>query len=70
MKGSKSNEVETLWTAEDVAAFLNISIQYVYRLSREGSIPSLKIGAALRFRPSDIEAWIEARTRPVAEGIA
>ena len=70
MRGSKSNEVETLWTAEDVADFLNISLQYVYRLSREGTIPSMKIGAALRFRQSDIESWIEARTRPVGEGAA
>jgi predicted DNA-binding transcriptional regulator AlpA len=55
-------------TVEEVAAMLRISKSKVYELTKDRSrtgelrdnpIPVLKIGSSLRFRKSDIEAWIE-----------
>lgn len=66
MPDTTRNEPERLWTAEEVAEFLGLHPQTVYAKSRSGEIPSHKIGRALRFRPSEVQAWVEANSRPVA----
>ncbi len=53
-------EQETLITIKDVTKLLNISRTTVYRLLEKGDIPSYKIGNQLRFKLSEIEAYIEA----------
>jgi excisionase family DNA binding protein len=47
-----------LLTPDDVAALISVERVTVVRLARAGKIPSLKIGKAIRFRPSSIEAWM------------
>jgi excisionase family DNA binding protein len=37
---------------------LGISIQSAYDYARRGILPSVRIGKLMRFRPSDIEAFI------------
>lgn len=60
-------------TASEVAALLRVSKWQVYEMSRERTrtgevrsnpIPSLRIGASVRFRRSDVEAWIEKLVAP------
>ena len=51
---------EPLITAEEVAERLAISRDEVYKLAREGRIPKVPIGRAVRFRPEAIEDWIRA----------
>ena len=63
MPNGSRNEPERLWTAEDVAAFLGLHPQTVYAKSRAGEIPSHKIGRSLRFRPSEVQAWVEEQAR-------
>lgn len=55
-------------TVDEVAAMLKISKSSVYELTnertrsgdiREHPLPVLRIGSSLRFRKSDVEAWIE-----------
>lgn len=65
MADSDRNDAETLWFAEDVAAHIGFSVQYVYKLAREGVIPSFKVRSRRRFRRSDIEAWVESQRPPV-----
>jgi excisionase family DNA binding protein len=48
-----------LLTINDVAHQLAISRDSVYRLLRSGTLPALRVGERLRFRPSDIEAYLE-----------
>lgn len=50
-----------LWDAEQVAAHLGLSLPHIYLLARENRLPYVRIGRALRFRPAEIEAWIEAK---------
>ena len=42
----------------DVAAILNCSKAYIYKLAKQGEIPSVQIGTAIRFRRQDIERYI------------
>lgn len=46
-----------LWNAEDLAARWGVRESHVYRLAREGAIPSVRLGRYVRFRPDAIEAF-------------
>lgn len=54
---------EILLTPEQVAERLQLSPGHVRRLAAEQHrIPFVRINSSIRFRPADIEAWLEART--------
>jgi excisionase family DNA binding protein len=55
-------------TVAEVAAMLKLSKSQIYEMTnkrtrtgsiRENPIPYLRLGRSLRFRKSDIEAWLE-----------
>ena len=50
---------ETLWTVHDVATYLQASVSYVYKAAERGDLPRRRLGALLRFVPTDIRAWAE-----------
>jgi excisionase family DNA binding protein len=45
-------------TAKDVAEILAISPITVYKLAKEGKLPSLRIGGAVRFDPRAVAQWL------------
>jgi len=45
-------------TLQEVAAYLKMSPQTVYRMAQQGKIPALKVQNRWRFRRSDIESWL------------
>jgi excisionase family DNA binding protein len=47
-----------LLTAEEVAELLRLPVSTIYELARTGRLPHLKIGRALRFSRSDLEAHL------------
>ena len=47
-----------LLKVSDVAAILNCSKAYIYKLAKQGEIPSVLIGSAIRFRLQDIDRYI------------
>ncbi len=49
--------MEPLWTAEDVAAYLRVSLSMVYKLRREGALRCSAIGKLFRFDPDDVRAY-------------
>lgn len=57
-----NNTLETLLNEHDVARITGLSVASVrrWRLFRQGP-KYLKIGAAVRYKPEDILAWIESR---------
>jgi excisionase family DNA binding protein len=70
--GSHSNpESETLaslvrrrrkaWTAEELAEVLSLSRKHIYKLAKNGRMPSLRIGGAIRFDPHATAAWLESK---------
>jgi excisionase family DNA binding protein len=48
----------TLWTSDDVAAFLRVSTSWVRHRVAAGKLPHLRIGGwMVRFDPDEIRAW-------------
>jgi predicted DNA-binding transcriptional regulator AlpA len=60
--GALHNAVEALLNEHDVARITGLSVASVrrWRLLRQGP-KYLKIGAAVRYRPDDVTAWLESR---------
>jgi excisionase family DNA binding protein len=54
----ETTEPQTMTTV-DVSRLLKCSIQTVYRLHRDGRLPSVKIGRLRRFRAEDVERLID-----------
>ncbi len=54
-------------TIEELAIYLKIPKSTLYKLVREGRIPSQKIGRHWRFRKGAIDHWLE-ETRPSEPG--
>lgn len=57
-----NSTLETLLNEHDVACLTGLSVASVrrWRLLRQGP-KYLKIGAAVRYKPEDISAWLESR---------
>ncbi len=52
---------DEILTIEEVAAYLKLKPQTIYRWAHTGKIPGAKLGKEWRFRRSSIEAWIDQR---------
>jgi excisionase family DNA binding protein len=52
-----------LLTADEVAELLRLPVSTIYDLARTGRLPHRKIGRALRFSRSDLEAHLAERCR-------
>jgi excisionase family DNA binding protein len=63
---------EPLLTAREVADWLKMSTHRVLDFGQDGTLPSLKLGGgskgAVRFRRSDLEAYLESCSRPARRG--
>jgi predicted DNA-binding transcriptional regulator AlpA len=60
---------DPLLTARDVAGLLGLSIASVLRRWRAGELPGFRVSSnVLRFRQSDIDAWLDAHR--VEAGVA
>jgi excisionase family DNA binding protein len=59
----QTGNADALLTADQVAEWLQVAVGTVQQWAKAGRIPVVKVGALNRFRRSDIEAWIEQRTR-------
>jgi excisionase family DNA binding protein len=57
---------ECLWTVRDVAAFLRLGRNAVYSMAASGALPSLRVGARVRFLPEEIRTWLARQRAPDA----
>jgi excisionase family DNA binding protein len=48
-------------TAEPLARLLGLSRITIYKLAKAGTIPSFRVGNAVRFDPALIVDWLEKR---------
>lgn len=55
---------ERLVTAAEVAEHLAVPVSWVRESTRSGAIPHVELGRYVRYRMSDIEAWIQSCSRP------
>jgi len=51
--------VQTLLTIDEVADFLRLSKDTVYRMVQSGKMPAAKVGTQWRFRRDEVESWLE-----------
>jgi excisionase family DNA binding protein len=49
--------LDRLLTAEQLAARWQVPKSHVYRLTREGRIPTVRLGRYYRYRLAAVEAW-------------
>jgi excisionase family DNA binding protein len=62
--GSRARLLE----ADEVARYLGMRTDWVYREVRAGRLPHIRLGRAVRFRQESIEAWVASRERGAANG--
>ncbi|WP_461257362.1 helix-turn-helix domain-containing protein [Treponema sp. R80B11-R83G3] len=53
--------METYWKVNEAAAALQVSVKTIYRYVANGEIPFHKLNRAVRFKPSEIENWMEGK---------
>jgi excisionase family DNA binding protein len=58
---------DEMLTIEDLAAYLKLKPQTIYKWAQTGKIPGAKFGKEWRFRRSTIEAWIDDNFPPRSE---
>ncbi len=52
-----------IMTVEELAEYLKLDPQTIYRKFKEGEIPGVKIGKAIRFKRDIIDAWLYIMSR-------
>lgn len=52
-----------LWDVEQAAAYLKMSVHWVYKASADGRLPVIKRGRKSAFRKADLDAWLKKNTR-------
>ena len=59
---------ERLVTAREIGEQLGFAAGTIVDWSEQGKIPAFKIGGRLRFRPSEVNAWLEGQRTPSLVG--
>ena len=58
----KTPIAEPLWDVEDVAAYLRVPVETLYRWRKQRTGPrAARVGRHLRYDPSDVRAWLRER---------
>lgn len=60
--GGKGTGSEIM-TLEEVAAYLRLTPQTIYKWAQEGKIPAAKLGKEWRFRRSILDRWVDEQMR-------
>ena len=58
-----ADRLRTLLTVKEVAAYLHVSTETVYRLCALGELRHIRVLNAIRIAPSDVDALVFARER-------
>ena len=57
---SVSTNMQNRWmTLQEVAEYLQLSKDLIYRLAQSGRIPASKVGSRWRFRRERVDRWME-----------
>lgn len=59
--------LDPLWTVEDVSHYLGVPVNTLYAWRSQGRGPDARrLGRHLRYRESDVRAWVDAQSTTVA----
>jgi excisionase family DNA binding protein len=50
--------MDRLLTVKEAGELLQLNIFSVYEMARNGVLPSVRLGRAIRFRPEALDAWL------------
>ncbi len=56
-------------TLQEVAAYLKMSPQTIYRMAQQGKMPAIKVQSRWRFRRSEIESWLASENDDVTKQV-
>lgn len=62
------NQSDNVLTIEELSVYLKIPKSTLYKLVREGKIPSQKVGRHLRFHRESIDEWLKRENEPGRRG--
>ena len=54
---------DTWLTVKEVAQYLKLSTDLIYKLAQQGRIPASKVGAVWRFKKEKIDRWMDANEK-------
>ena len=64
--------MERLMTLVEVAGYLRLSRDSVYRMASTGNLPASKVGSQWRFRRNEVDLWLKknknVRRREMKDG--
>jgi excisionase family DNA binding protein len=60
--------MEDLWDVKRLARHLGVTERTVYGKLNAGEIPAIRVGRNWRFRPAEIESWLDAQRTSVGDG--
>jgi excisionase family DNA binding protein len=55
---------DLLWTVAELCSATKISKSTIYEWVHEEYIPHIKVGGCVRFRPSEVQAWLQQHAKP------
>lgn len=61
--GTSEPLFENLIGKKRLAESLAVSVSFVEKMMREEGLPHVKLGKAVRFRLSEVQAWLQRRSR-------
>lgn len=66
-EGQSREEVmpDDVLTLKEVAEYLKVNERTIYRMVADRKIPGFKVGGSWRFKLTEIEAWIKAKSHEV-----
>ena len=53
--------MDSWMTLEEIAQYLKVSKDSIYRLAQKGEIPASKIGNLWRFKKDEVDEWMKNR---------
>lgn len=57
---------DEILTLPEVAQLLKVAEKTVYTMAQRRDLPAFKVGGQWRFRRTDLDAWIDSKTRRAA----
>jgi excisionase family DNA binding protein len=66
----EGTDLESLWDANDVAAYLKVSRSWVYHRCESGELPCLRVGGLVRFEPERVREYARGKRSSTATVVA
>ena len=58
-----------MWmTMEEIAEYLKVSKETIYKMAQKGQLPGTKVGNQWRFNKQIVDAWMAAKSNVASEG--